>query len=172
MQVLSAAMYHIVGYDGDNPFNVTASTNEIVRGRKWDRLWTVNDDMMVISHGWDRALADIPEGHMGIVHSIPASPCPCDFPCLTRSHLAGDGEVWPAAFAGWGADTWMAEAYGQPGLTWDTGVCVRHGQADRERMYAMMCAMAASGATPPPMQHYMRLIAVAAGVPWPEDDDD
>jgi hypothetical protein len=172
IQVLSSSMYYIPGYDGQHPFNVTGSTNELCRGRTWDRVWTVNDDMRVISYGWDLAMADTPEGHMGIVHSIPASPCPCDFPCLTRSHLAGSGEIWPDCFAGWGADSWLAEAYNRYGLTWDTGVCVIHGQCDRERMYGMMEAMARTGHVPPDMYEYMGRIADAACIDWPRNEEE
>jgi hypothetical protein len=168
---LEGSVYRLRGHDSGDFFNVTQATNSIVKGRWWDKLWLINDDMRVLTWGWDRALETLPNGLLGVVQSIPASPCPCDFPVLSRAHRDAHRVPWPNCFAGWGADSWLCLAYGMFDMTWETGVSVTHDQRDHARMAAFMKAAMAVCEAPPEIAGYMRPIAEAAGLQFDSGDD-
>jgi hypothetical protein len=169
---LDAEVYQVPGYEDSDAFNVTAATNQLVRGRRWDQCWTINDDMRVLNRGWDKAISSLPEGFLGLVRSIPSSPCPCDFPVFSRAHYKSHGHIWPECFCGWGADSWMVDSYDLVDMTWNTGVCVSHGQCDHERMEKLMKAMMEHGPELPHASEYLQAIASTAGIPWGGSEDD
>ena len=99
--------------------------------------WTLNDDAVIRTPGWDERILSLPQGWLGMSDYSPAGGWHTNFPVFTRRHLETFETLFHPNHWGWVADQWICRTYTIADKCMPLGIHILHHQADQLRQRAI-----------------------------------